>query len=493
MSMIKVTNLTFSYDSSYDNIFENVSFQIDTNWKLGFIGRNGRGKTTFLNLLLKKYDYAGTISSESDFEYFPYPVSNPEELALFVLESICPHAEEWQIHRELNLLDSDIEMLYRPFAKLSKGQQAKMLLAALFLKENTFLLIDEPTNHLDLYAREKVAKYLNTKKGFILVSHDRTFLDCCVDHVLCINKTNITIQKGNFTTWYTDKEKLDRTELAQNERLKRDINRLESSAKQSSAWSDRMEKTKTGTRIAGLRPDRGHIGHQAAKMMKRSKSILNRQQNAIQAKENLLKNIDISENLKLNPLSYHTSVLLSMLDVSITYESKTIISNVSFTVQQGSRTCISGKNGCGKTSILKLILGDQIPYSGTFKLGSGVKISYISQDTSWLFGSLTDFSIQYNLNDQLFKALLTKLGLERVQLEKKIEDFSEGQKKKVLLAKSLCEPAHLFIWDEPLNYIDLLSRMQIENLILEYSPTLLFVEHDESFQKKIATQIIKIP
>jgi lincosamide and streptogramin A transport system ATP-binding/permease protein len=490
MSMIKVINLTFSYESSYDNIFENVSFQFDTNWKLGFIGRNGRGKTTFLNLLQKKHSYTGTIWADVAFEYFPYKVDIPNELSIFVMQSICPLAEEWQIHKELNLLDADTEVLYRPFAKLSKGEQTKLLLAALFLKENAFLLIDEPTNHLDLRAREKVAAYLNEKKGYILVSHDRTFLDRCINHVLCINKTDIVIQKGNFTSWYIDKENRDRAELAQNERLKQDISRLETSAKQSSYWSDNIEKTKTGTRVSGLRPDRGHIGHQAAKMMKRSKSILNRQENAIRDKEKLLKNIEVSEPLKLNPLSYHTNVLVSMLNVSIMYQNRTVCSNVSFTIQQGSRICLSGKNGCGKTSILKLILGEQIPQSGTVQLGSGVKVSYISQDTSWLSGSLTDFSKENNLNDQLFKALLTKLGVERIQLEKRIEHFSEGQKKKVLLAKSLCEPAHLFIWDEPLNYIDLLSRIQIENLILEYKPTLLFVEHDESFQRKIATQTI---
>ena len=303
MSRIQITNLTFSYDTSFDPIFENVSFQIDTDWKLGFIGRNGRGKTTFLNLLLGKYNYRGTISASVDFEYFPYPVEHPEDMTLSIIEEVNPLAESWQICKELNLLDADPEILYRPFSSLSNGERTKVLLAALFLKENAFLLIDEPTNHLDIRAREKVARYLNSKNGFILVSHDRAFLDECIDHVLSINKADIEIQKGTFSSWFANKEAQDKMELERNVQLKQDIRRLEEASRRTERWSDKIEGTKTGTRIAGLRPDRGHIGHQAAKMMKRSKSTQKRQQNAISEKEHLLKNIETADDLKLNPLA----------------------------------------------------------------------------------------------------------------------------------------------------------------------------------------------
>ena len=298
MSRIQITNLTFSYDTSFDPIFENVSFQIDTDWKLGFIGRNGRGKTTFLNLLLGKYNYRGTISASVDFEYFPYPVEHPEDMTLSIIEEVNPLAESWQICKELNLLDADPEILYRPFSSLSNGERTKVLLAALFLKENAFLLIDEPTNHLDIRAREKVARYLNSKNGFILVSHDRAFLDECIDHVLSINKADIEIQKGTFSSWFANKEAQDKMELERNVQLKQDIRRLEEASRRTERWSDKIEGTKTGTRIAGLRPDRGHIGHQAAKMMKRSKSTQKRQQNAISEKEHLLKNIETADDLK---------------------------------------------------------------------------------------------------------------------------------------------------------------------------------------------------
>lgn len=168
MSLIQIQNLTFSYDSGEKPLFENVSLSIDTNWKLGLIGRNGRGKTTLLKLMHGDYRYQGGISASVSFEYFPYPISYPEELAIEIVEEIVPGIEQWQIIRELTLLQTDSEILWRPFSSLSKGEQTKLLLAALFLRENRFLLIDEPTNHLDAAGRAAVGAYLSRKKGLSL-------------------------------------------------------------------------------------------------------------------------------------------------------------------------------------------------------------------------------------------------------------------------------------------------------------------------------------
>ena len=126
------------------------------------------------------------------------------------------------------------------------------------------------------------------------------------------------------------------------------------------------------------------------------------------------------------------------------------------------------------------------------RAGSGLVVSYVPQDTSHLMGSLTGLARRAGIHESLFKAILRKLGLERVQLEKDMRELSEGQKKKVLLAKSLCEKAHLYVWDEPLNFIDIYSRMQIEALIREFAPTMLFVEHDGAFREAVATKRVEI-
>lgn len=486
MSMIKIENLTFSYETSYDNIFENVNFQIDTDWKLGFVGRNGRGKTTLLNLLLGKYEYSGKIISSVQFDYFPYSVTDKSQLTEAILQNVCPVAEEWEIMRELSYLDVDPEVFWRPFETLSNGEQTKVLLAALFLNEGHFLLIDEPTNHLDVKAREMVSAYLKKKKGFILVSHDRHFLDGCVDHILSLNRANIEVQSGNFSSWKANFERQQEFELAQNERLQKDISRLKQAAKRSEIWSDRVEASKIGA------ADKGYVGHKASKMMKRSKSIEARQQKMIEQKSELLKNIETAERLKIFPLSYYTDTLVSFSGVAVSYDGNEVCSPVSFTVQQGDRVVLDGKNGSGKSSLLKLLVGASINHTGKITIGSGLVISYVSQDTSHLRGTLSDFADRNGIDESLFKSILRKLDFERTQFEKEIQDFSGGQKKKVLIAKSLCEQAHLYVWDEPLNFIDVYSRMQIEQLINEFSPTMILVEHDRTFRDAISTKIVKI-
>lgn len=486
MSLINVTGLTFGYEGSYDNVFENVSFQIDTDWKLGFIGRNGRGKTTFLKLLLGEYEYTGTISKQVEFAYFPFEVTDKTQLTLDVIEALVPTRLQWEIEKELSLLRVESDVLYRPFETLSNGEQTKVLLASLFLRENSFLLIDEPTNHLDIEARQVVGDYLNSKKGFILVSHDRSLLNHCIDHVLSINKANIEVQKGNYDTWHENRERQNSFEYAENEKLRKEAKKLEVAMRQTADWSDKVEKTKKGTRVAGLRPDRGAIGHKAAKMMKRSKVIETRREKALEETNVLLKNIEENEPLFLQPLVYPKKVLAILDNVQVAYENGAALSPVSFVVEKGDKILLQGKNGSGKSSILKLLAGENIPHSGTVQMGTGLHISYVPQDASFLQGSLKSFIEEHAIDEPLFKSVLRKFGFERVQFEKEMDEYSAGQKKKVLLAKSICEPAHLYVWDEPLNYIDLLSREQIEQAVIDSDATIVLVEHDAVFGQRFA-------
>lgn len=526
MSLISVSNLTFYYEGSSDNIFDNVSFQIDSDWKLGFVARNGRGKTTFLKLLSGKLEYRGSIASPEQFDYFPFDVEDASKDTMDIIEQLYPDYEFWKVCRELTLLQVDADVLYRPFATLSFGEQTKVMLAILFSMENRFLLIDEPTNHLDREARKIVSGYLRGKKGFILVSHDRNFLDECIDHVLVINKASIEVFQGNFSVWWENKQKQDHYELTENERLKRDIKRISASARDKALWADRVEATKIGfdpVKREKSKELRGYIGEKSRKMQMRRKNLERRQERAIEEKEGLLKNLETVEDLKLFPLKHHKNVLVEVDEVQVYYKGFSTdaltepkyLSPVNFRIENGDRVVLQGKNGCGKSSIIKGILqeagydgqsiagsqavcgpassiqGAKIDWNGRIECASGLIISYVSQDTGFLQGSLTDFSQRYGLELTLFMALLRKLDFCREQFEKRMEDFSGGQKKKVLIAKSLCERAHLYVWDEPLNFIDVFSRMQIEKLLLDFQPTMLFVEHDQAFVDKIGTKRVE--
>lgn len=506
MSQINVTNLTFCYEGSFDNIFENVSFSIDTSWKLGFIGRNGKGKTTFLNLLLGKYPYEGTISASTVFDYFPYRITEPQRQspAANFLDELKPGCEAWQVICELDQLQETAEILYRPFITLSPGEQTKIMLAVLFSGENDFLLIDEPTNHLDQDSRETVKQYLTSKSGFLLVSHDRDLLDACIDHVLVLNRQSIEVQSGNFSSWWENKKRWDQFEQAENEKHLKEIGRLKQASAQVNRWAIKNENSKIGydpiaehDRGNGTRP---YIGAKTKKMQSRVKQMQNRISREIEEKEGLLSDLERPVDLKLMPLEHYKQTLVNLRGYTLQYRDaeNPLFTNLTFSVEKGERIALHGKNGCGKSTLLKMLLQKAgvsetimpVVESGTFETASNLVISYVNQDTSHLTGSLSAFCEVHGLDESLFFAILRQLDLERVQFSKNMEDYSEGQKKKVLLAASLLTPAHLYLWDEPLNYIDVFSRMQLEKLLLEYRPTMLFVEHDIRFREQIATKTV---
>lgn len=511
MALINVSNLTYCYEGSYDNIFENVSFSIDSNWKLGFVGRNGKGKTTFLNLLLGKYSYQGVISTSMVFDYFPYEISeeNMQKCCSEFYEELKADSQLWKIICELEKLALSAEVLYRPFSSLSYGERTKVMLAILFSGENDFLLIDEPTNHLDEEARECVKAYLQRKQGFILVSHDRDLLDSCIDHILVLNRHSIEVQNGNFSSWWENKSRKDAFSKAENEKHKKEIEKLKKASDQSRAWANQNEKTKIGfdpvkdhDRSIGTR---AYIGAKTKKMQSRVKQIEKRISREIEEKEGLLQDIEAPVDLKIMPQKYHKEVLISAKQYKFSYEEtkesqrKEILSDFDFELRQGERVFLHGQNGCGKSTFLKSILAHGgwkeqkgVLEGGRLSVGSGLVISYIDQDTSFLKGSIKDFCKYRNLDQALFCAILRQLDIERVQFLKPMEEYSEGQKKKVLIASSLLQPAHLYIWDEPLNYIDVFSKMQMEKLILTYQPTMLVVEHDVRFREKIATRVVEI-
>ena len=181
MSQISIRNLTYRYPGAYDNVFENFSATLDTDWRLALTGRNGRGKTTLLKLIGGELSPdEGGASCAGACEYFPFSVPDAPD-ALSALYCARPELELWRLKKEMRGLELAEETLEKPFGTLSGGERTKLLLAALFSEENAFLLIDEPTNHLDETGRKRLAAYLKEKRGFILVSHDRDFLDGLVD------------------------------------------------------------------------------------------------------------------------------------------------------------------------------------------------------------------------------------------------------------------------------------------------------------------------
>ena len=486
MSQIQINNLNFNYPGQTEYIFKDVNLTLDTDWKLGLIGRNGSGKTTLLKLLLGEYETNGVISKNVEFEYFPYEIPSENILTIDIAYKIIPNLEEWRLYKELNLIKADVGILYRNFNTLSGGEMIKFLLICAFLKENKFLLIDEPTNHIDEESKDSLIAYLKQKKGFIIVSHDRKILNEVVNHILYIGKQTINLEQGTYDSWKLNKTNKDNNEIEQNKRLKNDITKLDATAKKTENWSNAIERSKKGA------VDKGHVGHQAAKMMKRAKVLENRRDKKIEEKASLLKDVDILPDLQMKPLIATRKNLVLAQNLSIFYDTKILFENLNFELNVGERVAIKGKNGSGKSSIIKLIIGEDIPSNKGIKVMPNLKISYVSQMTDEVKGSISQYARYNNVDEGIFRAMLQKLGVDKGKLEKDLSDLSEGQKKKVMIARSISQDSEIYIWDEPLNYLDIQSREQIENMILKYKPTMLFIEHDDIFIDKIATKVIEL-
>ena len=217
MSLIDIKNLSFAYDGSAEKVFDNVSFQIDTGWRLGFTGRNGRGKTTFLKLLMGELEYTGSISASVSFDYFPIALHDTARPAAEALAEVVSDGEEWRLRREMAMLGLDEALLDRPFDSLSGGERTKLQLAAMFTNENDFLLIDEPTNHLDIASREWMEDALSDyEQTLLFVSHDRYFIEKFATRIWALADGRITDFRGGYSEFcqWRDRQEVFR----QNER-----------------------------------------------------------------------------------------------------------------------------------------------------------------------------------------------------------------------------------------------------------------------------------
>ncbi|MBR6879570.1 MAG: ABC-F family ATP-binding cassette domain-containing protein [Clostridiales bacterium] len=480
MPLINIKNLRFGYDGSDKILFDDITLGIDTSWKLALAGRNGRGKTTFFKLLQGKLPYEGTITGVPPTVTFP---SEDDEI----------ECEEWRIRKELNRLGADPDIMYRPMETLSGGERTKLMLARLFSSDGIYPLIDEPTNHLDRQGRELVADYLRSKDGFILISHDRNFLDSCTDHTLVITKTGMELTQSDFSTWWDNNEQRMEGEKQRNDQLKKEIGSLEESIKKNAKWSSKAEAVKNRahapSKVAEDHFRRAFEAEKARKLMSLAKNLENRNEKKIKEKQSLLQDLEKTETLKIKGGDHHSATPVRLKDVTLKRYGEVITEHIDLTVDKGSKISLQGPNGCGKSTLIKYLAGednDGIEAEGDIYIAQGLKISYVSQDTSFLKGDLYDLAVERGVDRTQLSTILIKMGFTKEMLRRDLTSFSLGQKKCVLIAMSLCQKADLYLWDEPLNYIDVYMRKEIERLVKESLITLLFVEHDRAFEEEVA-------
>ncbi|CDO05147.1 ABC transporter ATP-binding protein uup [Oceanobacillus picturae] len=481
---ILVKNMTFKYPSMISPLFNNVSVNIHEDWKLGLIGRNGRGKTTLLKILLDQLEYEGTVISSLEFKYFPrYPDLDDCLTAEEVLLKESPMTERWEMELELSYMDLSPEILDRSFHVLSGGEQTKILLIGLFLNDDSFPLIDEPTNNLDVHGRKVVGEFLNRKKGFIVISHDQHFLNHFVDHVLAINKESVDVLKGNIETWQFEKKNAENLAEETNQKLFNEINRLETVSKRVGTWGQKREnstKDAAGRRLA-------------AKQMKRSKAIKKRTEEKIRDKQNLIHNVEEVADLAMQVEQPHKQILL-LRNFSILQVGKPLFEPINVDVYPGDRFFITGKNGVGKSTLLNFIIGNgKFEITGDYHIRLPDKLSVLHQKNQLDEDYATILDDLTAKEKESYLHLLRQLGFQRSSFaDRSSKNWSAGEQKKVFLAHALLGNHSLFIWDEVTNYLDMLIIEQLIDAIERHEPTMVGVDHNEHFVESIATKKVEL-
>ena len=527
MSTIICRRLTFGYLGSEENVFEDLDLVIDTGWRSALVGRNGRGKTTLLRLIHGELAAdRGGIEHAERTAYFPRPVRTPEDTVRDVVKDAVGEFRRWEaemdalladgseaaiarygdalsayeesggyliesgIETELGALGIPERYWDRPFASLSGGEQTRCLLAGLFALDGsnrgTYALIDEPTNHLDAAGRRLLAEYLGSKAGFLLVSHDRAFLDACCDHVVALNPDTVAVERTSFSAWRDRFRQRLARQRADNAALKQEIARLGQVAADRRAGAHKRESEKAA------HTDKGFISNRAKRQMRKALAAERRADAAVDERRKTLVDVEKERRLKLGESSRSAGSLVIANDLSLWRGDTAVVAKLSFSVAPGDRVAIVGPNGSGKTSLLDQI--ERAPYrqTGSLRRPAHVTVSRTFQSPQWSSGSLRTCLEEAGLDESRFRQIMAALGVRGRVLDGRIEDLSHGQRKKIDLARSFLADVDLLLWDEPLNYIDIDAREQIEDVLLRDTPTVLFVEHDAAFVDRVATHVIDL-
>lgn len=499
-------------------IFKDVSFSINAGDKVGLIGKNGTGKTTLLNILSGEWD-----ATEGEF-FVPGDVKVGylkqrdnffrEDNVIDAVDGI--YSDLHRIEKEISLVTAAIDREPSPeliarldslnmeyetkggytyrsemtgvlqsmgfpkeeyskkIAELSGGERTRLALATLLLEKPGILILDEPTNHLDIDTLKWLEQYLSSYRGtMIVVSHDRYFLDRVVDHILEIDNKKLYSYRGNYSQFAEKKKARREAELKAYNIQQREIRRQEDMI-------------------------RMMMGHNTEHLVKRAQS----REKRLQMIDRLEKPESSGKDMKLTfrqDFKSGTDVLL-IEDLGKTLYDREphrhLFSHLNMDVKRGERICIVGPNGVGKTTLLRMIMGELKPTEGRIKLGTNVAFGYYDQGQQMLHDDMNvieELRDAYHLyTDTELRNILGRFLFRGEDVFLKVGSLSGGEKARLTLAKLMMSGANTLILDEPTNHMDIESREVFEDALKEFEGTSIIVSHDRYFLEKIPTRILEL-
>ena len=509
---ISVSNLVKEFEVG-KKILDGLTFQVDTGERVGLLGPNGCGKTTLLRILTGVMDYdegevmiapgkrMGLISQipvypdgytvEDVIDTAFQPLRDMEdEMSALALRMAAGESDPALLSRYdkltaafqagggyetdtnknkvCNGLSIPQAMREQPFDKLSGGEKTRVNLARLILEDTDILLLDEPTNHLDLRATEWLEEYLEKFKGTVLtVSHDRYFLDKVVDRVIEISEGKAEFYSGNYSFYAVEKERRYEEKLKQYEKEQAKIQQLEKAAEQLRIWAySGNDKTFKRAQSMEKRIEKMRVTDRPKKERKME--------------------------VRFGEREFRGDEVMTIKNLKKSFGERSLFTDVNLEVAGGERIALLGDNGTGKSTLIKIIMGEEEPDSGKLRMGPTVKIGYLPQIIHFSHPerSLVD-TMLYDLDctAQTARNRLASFKFRGEDVFKPVSALSGGEQSRLRLCMLMDSKINLLILDEPTNHLDIQSREWIEEAVEEYEGNLLFVSHDRYFIDRFATRI----
>lgn len=512
--MIVLSGNDISVSFGGETLFHDVNFRLEENGRAGLVGVNGCGKTTLMHVINGRQEAeTGGISKAAGIKLgcMEQYVIRDDNITLYdeVLEIFRPlidaeneladiavaidtgdHSEQ-TLSRQMQLqerfereggltyksmtcsalvgLGFSEDDFNKPISVMSGGQKSKAQLAKLLLSGSNILLLDEPTNHLDITACEWLEKFLTEYKGaYIVISHDRYFLDKVTDTTFEMENRTLREYKGNYTRYLELKAEAREAQQRVYDRTVKEINRIEGIVEQQKRWGQE------------------HNFITAA----------SKQKQADRLKETLEKPEDLPEAIKFTFRAKEGGAndVLTAKDLSKSFDGTVVFTNAELDIKKNTTTFILGENGCGKTTLLKILTGEYQADSGEYKFGNNIQFGYYDQAQTDLDPSKTVIDEVWDrypgMTQTQVRSALAQFLFKGDDVFKNVCKLSGGEKARVSLLKLMLSKANMLLLDEPTNHLDIHSREALENALASYGGTLLIVSHDRYLINKLADRIV---
>lgn len=459
-------------------LFTNININFHPGDKIGIVGKNGCGKTTFLRILANEiHSDTWGMRNRNSIGYMSQEIVSAQDQTVYeyFLEYIQPW-EEYKIFPVMEELHLSID-IYQTVKSLSGWEQKKLQLASILLQEADVLLLDEPTNHLDQSSLEILQKCIVQHPGIVLfVSHDRHFLNMMANKILEIEKNNFVMYQGNYE--YYKEEKALRTMRQQEEYIRY-----------------KKEKEKWETRMAEMRQRASvYINPALGRLIKSKEKYMEREIYA-----NAVDKVHTEKQITLNAIggTHQGKRILEIKNQRIGFDERILIDNVDMEIRGKERIRIEWPNGSGKTTLIKHIVSllEQNISNDTIKIGNDISYDYFDQHNEILQSQeivYTRFAknIKTKTDERGIRSQLALIGLSQSEISSPIHLLSYGQKVKIKFLQMLSARVDVLILDEPTNHLDIPTRETIEDMLEWYEWTLIYISHDQYFANKIPTTSI---